>query len=134
VLYCITFGKKEYFYRCFKKKKIYFYSKFSFYHRLVKATFKSDRLRWFNDNLKSQPKQFWKYVASYRKINSISIQLEVDGTHLAEPCEVADAFAKHFQSVYNTPCSGVSPSFSQSSGFLSLALFPNWIFVKSLDV
>jgi hypothetical protein len=35
-------------------------------------------------------------VAFYRKINSSSIDLEVDGTHLAEPYKVAEAFAKHF--------------------------------------
>jgi hypothetical protein len=90
----------------------------------VKATIQSDRLRWLksiDDNLKSQPKQFWKYVASYRKINFISIQLEVDGTHLAEPYKVSDAFTKHFQTVYNTPCTGVFPSLLQYSEFLSLA-------------
>jgi hypothetical protein len=106
--------KKDYYYRRFKKKNSdYFYNKFSFYHKLVKATIKSDRLRWLksiDDHLKSQPKQFWKYVASFRKRNSIPIQLEVDGTLLAEPYKVADAFAKHFQSVYNTPCTGVFPS------------------------
>jgi hypothetical protein len=34
----------------------------------VKATCKSGRIRWFksiNDNLKLQPKQFWKYVAKF---------------------------------------------------------------------
>jgi hypothetical protein len=116
--------KKDYYYRHFKKKNSdYFYNKFSFYRKLVKATIKSDRLRWLkstDDNLKSQPKQFCKYMASYRKINSTSIQLEVDGTHLAEPYNVADAFAKNFQSVYNTPCTGVFSSLSQSSEFLSL--------------
>jgi hypothetical protein len=117
--------KNDYYYRRFKKKNFnYFYNKFSFYRKLVEATIKSDRLRWLksiDDNLKLQPKQFWKYVASYRKRNSTSVQLEVDGTHLAEPCNVADAFAKYFQSVYNTPCTGVFPSLLQSSEFLSLA-------------
>jgi hypothetical protein len=60
--------KKDYYYRRFKKKNSdYFYSKFSFYRKLVKATIKSDRLRWLrstDDNLKSQSKQFWKYVTS----------------------------------------------------------------------
>jgi hypothetical protein len=90
----------------------------------VKATIKSDRRRWLqsiDDNLKLQPKQFCKYVASYRKRNSTSVQLEVDGSHLAEPYNVADAFAKHFKSVYSTPCTGVFPSLLQSSEFLSLA-------------
>jgi hypothetical protein len=71
-------------------------------------------------------------VASYRKRNSTSIQLEVDGTHLAEPYKVADAFAKHFQSVYNTPCTGVFPSLSQSSEFVSLAPISELDICKSL--
>jgi hypothetical protein len=56
VLYGITFGKKDYYYRRFEKKNSdYFYNKFSFYRKLVKATIKSDRLRWLkstDDNLK----------------------------------------------------------------------------------
>jgi hypothetical protein len=60
-------------------------------------------------------------VASYRKKNSTSVLLEVNGTHLVEPCEVAEAFAKHFQSVFHTLCSWVFPSLPQSSEFLSLA-------------
>jgi hypothetical protein len=48
--------KKDYYYRRFKKNSDYFYNKFSFYRKLVKATIKSDRLRWLksiDDNLKS---------------------------------------------------------------------------------
>jgi hypothetical protein len=59
----------------------------------------SDILRWLkssDENLKPQPKQFWKYVASSRKTNSTSMQLEVDGKHLIEPSDVADNFSKHF--------------------------------------
>jgi hypothetical protein len=97
----------------------------------VKATVKSDRLGWLksiDDNLKSEPKQFFKYVASYRKRNSASIQPDVDSTHLAEPYKVSDAFSKHFQSVYNTLCSIVFPSLSQSSECLSSAL------ISELDI
>jgi hypothetical protein len=50
-----------------------------------------------------------------------NIQIEVDGTHFAELYKVADAFVKHFQSVYSTPCTGVFSSLSESSKFLSLA-------------
>jgi hypothetical protein len=74
-----------------------------------------------DDNLKSQTKQFWKYVTSSRKRYFSSIQLEVDVTHLAEPYKVADALVKHFQSVCNIPCTGVFPSLSQSSEFLTSA-------------
>jgi hypothetical protein len=66
----------------------------------------SVRFRWLKstvDNLKLQYKQFWKYVAAYIERNSVSVWLEVGGTHLAEPYIVADAFAKHFHLAYNTP-------------------------------
>jgi hypothetical protein len=90
---------------------------------LLASTLKSDGLMWLNptdENLKSQPKQFWKYVAFFRKINSASIQLEVDAKNLIEPCD-DDKFSKHYQSVYNSACPAVFPTFSSSSEFLSLA-------------
>jgi hypothetical protein len=65
------------------------------------STIKSNRLIWLKyiyDNLRSQPRQIWKYLVSFMKKSSTSIQLEVDGTHLVEPWEVADAFVEHFQS------------------------------------
>jgi hypothetical protein len=117
--------KKNYFYRRYRKhKSASFYDAFSFYRKLVKATIKVDRLRWLetiNANLKTQPKQFWKYVASFRKKSSSSIQLMVDGTHLTDHSEVANAFANHFQSSFNNPSPGVfsCPS-SSSSGSISV--------------
>jgi hypothetical protein len=123
--YYIT--KKNYFYRRFKKKETAsLYDAFSFYRKRVKATMKTDRLRWLESidaNLKSQPKQFWKYLAFFRKKSSTSIQLVVDGTRLVDPCEVADAFANHFQLIYeyNNPSSGISPSLSSSSELLTLS-------------
>jgi hypothetical protein len=41
--------------------------------------------------------------------------------HLAEPTAVADAFAKHFQSIHSNCCSINLPRLSQCSQFLSLA-------------
>jgi hypothetical protein len=78
-------------------------------------------LKSFDENLKSQPKQFWKYEASSRERNSASIQLEVDGKRLIKPCDVAGKFSKHFQSVNNNPFHVVFPTLSSSSEFLSLA-------------
>jgi hypothetical protein len=71
-------------------------------------------------------------VASFRKISSISIQLEVDGKHLMEPCDVADEFSKHFQSVYNNPGPVVFPTHSSSSEFLSLAPVSNLHVFKAI--
>jgi hypothetical protein len=59
------------------------------------------------------------------KKSSNSVQFVVAGTHLAEHCEVADAFVNHFQLVYNDISSGVFPFFSPYSRFLSLS--PNCI-------
>jgi hypothetical protein len=106
-----------------KKKSDHLYRNFSFYRKLMKAIIKSERLKWLkyiDGNLKSQPKLFWKHVASFKKINSLSIQLEADGMHLIEPYDVADEFSMYFQSIYNNPCPVVFPTVS-SSEFLPLA-------------
>ncbi|PNF20051.1 hypothetical protein B7P43_G05268 [Cryptotermes secundus] len=106
-----------------------------FYRKLVKTTIKSDRLRWLksvDENLKSQPKQFWKYVASFRKRNSNSIQLEVDGKHLIEPNDVADEFSKHFQTVYHNPGPIVFPILLSSSEFLPLASVSDSDVIKAI--
>jgi hypothetical protein len=67
----IYIKKKNYFYRRYKKyTSDCFYDKFSYYRKLVKATAKTDGFRWLQSvdkNLKSHPKQFWKYVSQFRK-------------------------------------------------------------------
>jgi hypothetical protein len=74
-----------------------------------------------DENSKSHRKQFWKYVTSFRKRDSTSIQLEVDSKNFLEHCEVAAEFSNHFQLVYNNPCPVVFPILSSSSESLSLA-------------
>jgi hypothetical protein len=69
-------------------------------------------------------------MASFRKRNSTYVQLEVDTKHLIEPCEVADEFSKHFQSVYNILCLVVFPTLLSSSEFIYSYLAP----VSDLDV
>jgi hypothetical protein len=102
-------AKKNYFHRRFKNKPSeYFYHSFAYYRKLLKNTIKSDRLKWLksiDNNLKSQTQQFWKYISNFRKHRLGSIQLEVDVIHLVQPNAVADAFAKHFKSVYKYHCS-----------------------------
>jgi hypothetical protein len=99
--------KKNYFYRRFKKyKSNYFYDKFSAYRRLVKATIKSDKLQWLksiDNNLKTNPVNLWKYDSLFRKSDNNSIDLEVNGNHLSQPREVAEAFADYFKSVFSNP-------------------------------
>jgi hypothetical protein len=72
-----------------------FFNIFFFYRKVVKATVKSDRLEWLkfiNENLKSHPKHFWKYVSKFRNVAADLIQLEANGTSLNTPYEIADAF------------------------------------------
>jgi hypothetical protein len=130
-------GKKKLFFTDVKKKKKSdcLYQKFSFCRKFVKATIKSDRLRYLksvDENLKSQSKQFWKYVASFRKRNSNSIQLEVDGKHLIQPHVIADEFSKHSQSVNNNPCPVVFPTLLSSSEFLTLASVSDSDVIKAI--
>jgi hypothetical protein len=71
---------KKYFHRRFKKNRSdYFYDN-AFYRELVKNIVKSDGRTWLksvDNNLKSQPQHFWKYVSNFRKHRSGSVQLEV---------------------------------------------------------
>jgi hypothetical protein len=43
------------------------------------------------------------YVSQYRKKNDVT-HLDVDGVFLNKSHDTADAFSKHFQSVYNSSC------------------------------
>jgi hypothetical protein len=65
------------------------------------------------------------YVATFRNSNSISIQLEVDGKHIIQYDDVTDEFAKHFQSVYNSPCPIVLPALLPSSDVIPLSSVSN---------
>ena len=119
--------KKNYFYRRYKKLKTdCLYENFSYYRKLVKSTIKSDRSRWLksiDENLKSNPRQFWKYVSQYRARNSDLTHLDVDGVLLQNPSEMVAAFSKHFQSIYDgsTSYSGTLNSVNYSTGVLPTA-------------
>jgi hypothetical protein len=59
-------------------------------------------------------------VSSFRKQNSYTFHLDINGTNVVEPTEVVEAFAKHFQSVYNTTTPAGPRSALLSSDFLHL--------------
>jgi hypothetical protein len=71
-------------------------------------------------------------VASFRKRNSNSIQLEVDGKHLIKPNDTAYEFSKHFQSVHHNPCPIIFPSPLSSSEFLLLASVSDSDIIKAI--
>lgn len=120
-------NKKNYFHRRYKQFKTdCFYDKFSFYRKLVKSTLKSDRSRWLNsvdENLKSHPQQFWKYVSQYRKKNSDATHLNIDGVLLHNPLDIAESFSEHFRSVYNSssPCPGTFTTVNYCADILPIA-------------
>jgi hypothetical protein len=91
--------EKNCFYRRHKESKNeYYYNQFSHYGKLVKITIKSGRLNWYNsidDDVKTQPSKFRRYVSSFTKQSSYTIHLDINGNNVVEPTEIAEAFAKH---------------------------------------
>jgi hypothetical protein len=120
--------KKNNVYRLYKKlKNDCFYDKFSFYCKLVKTTIKTNRFRWLksvDENFKSLPKQFRKYH-SLGKTDAGLIQLDTGGVVLNKSRDIAEAFSKHFKSVYSSLCSGTFSSVNKCTDILSLVLVSN---------
>jgi hypothetical protein len=71
-------------------------------------------------------------VASFGKTTSNSVQLEVDDKHLIKPNDVTEEFSKHFQSVYNDPCSIVFPTLLSSSEILLIASVSKFDIIKAI--
>jgi hypothetical protein len=68
-----------------------------YYRKLVKSTIKTDSwLQSVDENLKSQPKQFRKYVSQFKKNRSYLIHLDMDGVVLNKPRDIAEAFLNIF--------------------------------------
>jgi hypothetical protein len=82
-------------------------------------------LKSVDENLKSHPNQFWKYILQFRKKNSDLIHLEINGILINKPREIAEAFSKHFRSVNSSSCPGTFPFINQSTDVLSLAHISN---------
>jgi hypothetical protein len=79
-----------------------------FYWKSLKTSIKSDRYGWLkfvDENLKCRPKQFWKYVSQFWKKTTDLIHLDIEDV-LNKPRDIAEAFSKPLQSVYNSLCSG----------------------------
>jgi hypothetical protein len=54
---------------------------FSYYHKLVKTAIKTDRLLWLKsveDNLKTKPRDLWKYVSEIKKNGQVFTQLKIE--------------------------------------------------------
>jgi hypothetical protein len=62
--------KNQYFRRYKKSTSDHHYNAYSYYRKLVKTTVKTNRLCCLNsmdDDLKTQPKNFWNYVSKFKK-------------------------------------------------------------------
>jgi hypothetical protein len=113
--------KKNHFFRCYKKLiSATHYSSFSFFRKLVKVTIKSDSQS-VDDNLITQPKQFWKYVSNFRRTDNIFTQIKVHDHFVTGPKNIADAFANHLNLISNTSCPTITASQPVTADFLPTA-------------
>jgi hypothetical protein len=77
-------------------------------------------LKTIDDNLRIQPKHFWKYISKFKRNDQAITQIEVGDQIITEPQSIAETFANHFRSIFydsqcGNPCS-ISPN---SSDFTS---------------
>jgi hypothetical protein len=54
------------------------------------------------DNLKTQPKDFWKYVSRFRKNERVVNQLKTGQKIITKPQSIVEAFADHFYTIFNS--------------------------------
>jgi hypothetical protein len=71
------------------------------------------------------------YVSSLRKRDKTFIEIEVDGNHLPQPREVAEAFAEYFRTSCNNAYVGEPSSASRSADSLSLFYVPESDMLKA---
>ncbi|XP_055623043.1 uncharacterized protein LOC129766500 [Toxorhynchites rutilus septentrionalis] len=87
------------------------------YNELLKSCHK-EYVKRTEANLKRNPLEFWKFVKSQRSGNRIPETVIFNGITASTPLEVANLFAKFFNSVYNINSPPLSPmSFSRIQGY-----------------
>jgi hypothetical protein len=67
-----------------------------------------------DDNLKTKPKDFWKYVSKFKKNEHVVNQLKIGQNVITEPQCNVEAFADNFSTIFNSPSSVVIPNNAQS--------------------
>jgi hypothetical protein len=63
-----------------------------------------------HDILKTQPKDFWKYISKFKNNDHVVTQFKVGKNVMREPTCIAEAFAGHFSSIFNSSSSVVIPN------------------------
>jgi hypothetical protein len=85
---------------------------FSYYRKLVKTTIKADRLAslsYIDENLKTQPKHFRKFISKFKKNDQAVTQLELGTKIITETQSIAEEFTDHFSCVFDTSCRPKAP-------------------------
>jgi hypothetical protein len=82
-----------------QKKSDHCYSVLSYYHERVEITIKSYRLYWLksvDDNLKTKPKDLWKYISEFRTNDHVVTQLKIGENLIIQPQCIIEAFCESF--------------------------------------
>jgi hypothetical protein len=105
-----------------KSKSTEHYAGFSHYRKLVKVSLKTDRLRWLksvDNTLRTQPKQFWKYLSKFKNNYHTVTQIKSGDSFITESQLIAD----HFLSIFNSSSATqihCNPVETTSSDFLNV--------------
>jgi hypothetical protein len=83
---------------------------FSYSGKLVKTIIKTGKLRWLksiDDNLKTKPKGFWKYISKFKKNYHVSTQLKIGENVITRLQCIVEGFAHNFSPIFNNSSSVV---------------------------
>jgi hypothetical protein len=88
-----------------------------------------DCLKTIDDYFRTQPKHFWKYITKFKRNDQSVTKIEV-GDVFTEPQFIAEAFAEHISSIFNSSSSFniLNKSLSTFSDFLNIP------YISDLDV
>jgi hypothetical protein len=89
-----------------------------------------DWLKTIDNNLRTQPKHFWKYISKFKRNDQSVTQIKIGNKIITELQFVAEAFADQFSSIFNSSSSVHVPN---NSDCISLD-FLNSPYVSDSDV
>ena len=89
--------------------------------KMIKETYKLNNDKIEND-IHEKPETFWKFINSERANTSHPCVFTYGNEKLTEPQQIAEAFAKHFKSVFNKPTSTNSLSTCVNNNYQSISL------------
>ena len=102
---CKAIRQKQYFYRLYKKNNSMLdYQKYASQRNFVKSMTRRAQRNCEEviiKNIRKNPRMFHSYIKSRQKVKQLIMQLEKDNDSVTNgPCDVAETFAKHFNSVF----------------------------------